>query len=223
MSLFLISSPIGNIEDITVRALKKLNECPILIAEEPKILRRRLSAWSINPREKEIHSLNEHSSREDIKALCKLCKENENVAFLSDCGTPSFFDPGFQLVEECRTQEVGVFSLPGVSSLTALMPYLKRKTESFDILGFPPQKKEERVRFFKELKHKQTRPFLLLDTPYRLQKVIDELLDSLPESHCVFGINLTCENEIIFYGKPAKIKKDCKTFKKENFVCMVYI
>lgn len=220
MSLTLIGTPIGNPKDITLRALEALEKHSYIIAEETKILRRRLSSWSISPQDKIIYNLNEHSSAGDLKELTAIC-DNQDVCLVSDCGTPSFFDPGFQLINLCREKKIAVNVLPGVSSLTALMPFLPIKTESFNVVGFPPREEHERVRFFKKLS-KSTKPFFLMDTPYRLQKTFSDLKNHLPNSFCVLGLNLTCQNEKIFYGSPDEVSNQISHYKKENFVCMIY-
>jgi 16S rRNA (cytidine1402-2'-O)-methyltransferase len=219
MGLILVATPIGNAEDITLRALKLLQDSQTLIAEETKILRRRLSAWDINPREKKIFELNEHTSGEDLEELFELCQV-EDVPLVTDCGTPSFFDPGFKLVELCRKNHVPVSSFPGVSSMTALFPFLTEKTESFNVLGFPPRDNEDRRRFFKDL-FKDYKPCLILDTPYRLIKTFEELSVHQPKASCTVGINLTCTDELIAYGTPKEILKQISHLKKENFVCMI--
>ncbi len=220
MKLTLVATPIGNDEDITIRALNALKKNKIIVCEEFKTLRRRLSIWGIKPQEKELHQLNEHTSDEEVFELLNLCKKHD-VLLVTDCGTPSFFDPGFKLVEACRKSDIEVESLPGVSSLTALFPFLKFQTEHFEVLGFPPREQEKRSAFFKKLKDIKS-PVLILDTPYRLKKTIDELLRNAPDQDCVFGINLTCSNERIAYGKPKDILNQTSDLNKENFVCMVY-
>jgi len=221
MSLILVATPIGHKEDITLRALKLLQESEVLIGEETKILRRRLSSWGINPREKEIFELNEHSTDEELDELLGLC-EQKDIPLVTDCGTPSFFDPGFKLVKACRQNHVNVTSLPGVSSMTALFPFLTRKTESFEVLGFPPRDSEERKSFFKSLFKQSKKPCLILDTPYRLIKTFEDLKLHQNSVHCTVGINLTCEDELIVYGTPQEILKQIAHLKKENFVCMVH-
>ncbi len=220
MKLTLVATPIGNDEDITLRALKCLTETKVIVCEELKITRRRLSKWGIPPQEKELHQLNEHSTDEDVQELTKICSSTE-VALVTDCGTPSFFDPGFKLVESCTKEKITVESLPGVSSMTALFPFLKIKTQRFDVLGFPPRDSTERNLFFKNLKA-ISHPVLILDTPYRLKKTFDDLHRAVPKQECVVGINLTCENERILYGTPQEITGQMSDLNKENFICMLY-
>lgn len=220
MKLTLIATPIGNDEDITLRALNCLKETKIIVCEELKVTRRRLSKWGIPPQGKELYQLNEHSTSEDVTELTELCKTNE-VALVTDCGTPSFFDPGFKLVESCAKEKIAIESLPGVSSMTALFPFLKVKTQRFDVLGFPPRDNAERSLFFKSIKS-LNHPVLILDTPYRLKKTFEDLHRALPNHQCVVGINLTCDDERVLYGTPQEITSQMSDINKENFICMVY-
>ncbi len=220
MKLTLIATPIGNDEDITLRALNTLKSAKVIVCEELKVTRRRLSKWGIPPQEKELHQLNEHSSAEDVMTLTELCS-TQDVALVTDCGTPSFFDPGFKLVESCLKNNIEILSLPGVSSMTSLFPFLKVKTERFDVLGFPPRDNDERNQFFKNLKDIKY-PVLLLDTPYRLKKTFENLQKFTPKHQCVTGINLTCENERVLYGTPSETLRQMSDLNKENFICMIY-
>ncbi|MGH1468932.1 MAG: SAM-dependent methyltransferase [Bdellovibrionales bacterium] len=220
MKLTLIATPIGNDDDITLRALNTLKTTKVIVCEELKVTRRRLSKWGIPPQKKELHQLNEHSSPEDVKALTELC-ETQDVALVTDCGTPSFFDPGFKLVKSCLLKNIEIASLPGVSSMTSLFPFLRTKTERFDVLGFPPRDNDERNHFFKNLKNID-HPILLLDTPYRLKKTFENLQKFTPKHQCVVGINLTCEDERVLYGTPSEVLDQMSDLNKENFICMVY-
>lgn len=220
MSLTLIATPIGNEEDITIRALKSLKSADCIIGEELKVLRRRLSTWDVLFKEKKLLTLNEHTTGEELEELLKYCR-HEHVCLVSDCGTPSFFDPGYDLVRLCRKKNVEIHSLPGVSSLTALMPFLPIKTQEFNVLGFPPQKEDQRKSFFTSHK-KDAVPFFLMDTPYRLQKTLKEIQEYFSNSQIVLGVNLTCENEIVVQGTPKECLDRISALKKENFVLMVY-
>ena len=220
MSLTLIATPIGNEDDITLRALNTLKNSEVIIGEELKILRRRLSNWGIAFKEKRLFTLNEHTNSEEVNELLSLCKEFE-VSLVSDCGTPSFFDPGYDLVNLCRQDSVEINSLPGVSSLTALIPFLPVRTQKFNILGFPPQKDDQRRSFYNSIKKEET-PMFLMDTPYRLRKTLDELNVHFSKSQVVLGINLTCKNELVIQGSPQDCIKKITHLKKENFVLMIY-
>jgi len=220
MGLTLIASPIGNADDITLRALNKLKNSPCIIGEEIRTLRRRLSEWDVAFKEKKLFTLNEHTDKTALDELLKVCTEDD-VCFLSDCGTPSFFDPGFELVRLCKKNNVSVNSLPGVSSLSALFPFLPVKTQRFDVLGFPPQKEQERQKFFLGLKNNKV-PFFILDTPYRFKKTLADILKHFPNSQIVLGINLTCENERVLQGSIKECLEKTKDINKENFVLMLY-
>lgn len=220
MSLTLIGTPIGNPQDVTLRAFEKIKSSKIIIGEEPKALRRMLVDWGISPRTKELYFLNEQSKIEDVTSLLELCKSND-VSLVSDCGSVNFFDPGAKLVEACFTHGVDILSLPGVSSLTALIPFLHENPKQFEMLGFPPRDKEQRIKFFETLKSK-TSSLFIMDTPYRLQKVIEELATHTPSRTCVLGIELTTAHEKIMRGKPKEILKKLQGLdKKQNFIVYV--
>ena len=241
MSLILVATPIGNQEDITLRAIKTLKSSDCIVGEELKTLRRRLSSWDIPFKEKTLLTLNEHTHKKKLNELLDYCR-HESVCLVSDCGTPSFFDPGYDLVGLCRQENIDVHSLPGVSSLTALMSFLPVKTQRFNVLGFPPQKKDMRKDFFLSYKshthkspthkshthksHKSQKkdivPFFLMDAPYRLKKTLFELQEYFPKSQIVLGVNLTCKNELVIQGTVSECLKKTTHLKKENFVVMVY-
>lgn len=220
MSLTLIGTPIGNKDDITLRALKTLKASDFIIGEELKVLRRRLSSWEVAFKEKTLLCLNEHTTMTELDELVEHCKKEE-VCLITDCGTPSFFDPGFSLVSACRNEKIDVFSLPGISSLTALMPYLPTRTEKFLVAGFPPQKEQERKDFFKSIKE-ESKPIFLMDTPYRLQKTLKDTQTFFPKASAVLGVNLTCEDELVIQGSISDCIQKTGSLKKENFVLMIY-
>lgn len=203
MSLYVIATPIGNDEDITMRALRLLKTCPIVIGEEHKETRRLLRRLDIHLPQIEV--LNEHSSKEDIQNLVKLC-QNQDVALISDCGTPGFCDPGADLVQYCRSQNIAVFSVPGPSSLMSLLSVCGHRLDQFYFRGFLPAKTELREKAWIDLK-KETTPILLMDTPYRLSKTLDELSQHFAKHKCVLGLNLSTDQEIVAEAFPEELKQ----------------
>ena len=140
MSLFVIATPIGHYPDLGHRSLEILKKCPIIITEERKEGSRLLRHFGIAGRQ--LEELNEHSSKEDLGELVKLCKSGE-VALISDAGTPGFCDPGADLVALCRKQAISVKSVPGPSSLMALLSICGRRIDQFYFRGFISPKTEE--------------------------------------------------------------------------------
>jgi 16S rRNA (cytidine1402-2'-O)-methyltransferase len=112
--LYIVSTPIGNYEDITLRALRVLKECDFVICEEFKEARRLLSHYKI---EKELFSLNEHNENEEADELISKIKASKSAALISDCGTPLFSDPGHLLVDLAIQNKIDVIPVPGASSI----------------------------------------------------------------------------------------------------------
>jgi 16S rRNA (cytidine1402-2'-O)-methyltransferase len=217
MSLTVVSTPIGNPKDITLHALEELKNCDLIIGEEPKEARRILK--SLNLPLKDIIPLNEHSNAEDVLELVKECN-SKHVALMSDCGTPSFCDPGFQLVKACRAQNIPVKSCPGASSLMVLLSLSSEKLTEFVFLGFPPKNNENRKAFYNEIKN-ENRPLIFMDTPYRLTKTLEELAALWPKRKALLGINLTQENELQIEATLLEIKQQCPN-EKEEFIILLY-
>ncbi len=211
MSLYVVATPIGNPEDLSLRARRLLQEADLIIVEEAKEARRLLKSLDLPL--KPMKELNEHSRKEDLSELIEDCK-NSNVALISDCGTPAFCDPGADLVKACRQNGVTVHSAPGPSSLMTFLSLLGERLDQFYFRGFLPAKTELRVEALREIKQKRQNT-ILMDTPYRMIKLLNELKDQLGDPQIILGIELSMENEAIYSGKVSKVLKELKSEKAE--------
>ncbi len=211
MSLTLIATPIGHIEDISLRALKALKNSYILIGEEPKTCRKILTDLEISPREKKMYFLNEHSTAEGLNELLEICKF-EDVCLISDCGTPAFCDPGADLVKLCRLHNVKITALPGPSSLMNFISLLGERWDHFVFLGFPPRDKSDRDLFFKNLKS-NTHPVFFLEAPYRLKSTLESLDQCLGPMKFHFGSNLTAPDQEYYFNSAKTILKTAANLK----------
>lgn len=217
MGLILIATPIGNEQDISLRALQTLKDSQTIILEEFKESTRFLRAHGITG--KNYEQLNEHSKPEDFRRLADLC-EKQDVALITDCGTPGFADPGADLVRECRRRGISVRTFPGASSLMALLSLSSVRLDQFVFRGFVPAENEARAQAWKEL-HKESRAFVLMDTPYRFQKMLTEAGENLPDRKLLLALNLTQETEQILEGTASDLMKKSLPTKAE-FMLMVY-
>jgi 16S rRNA (cytidine1402-2'-O)-methyltransferase len=202
MALFVVATPIGNSQDISLRALEILKSADLIIGEELKVLRQTLKAAGVQGTP--LEQLNEHSDQKDIAHFVNECREKK-VALVSDCGTPGFCDPGAELVAACAHAQVPVKPIPGASSLMALLSVCGSRIDQFVFLGFLPAKAELRERMLHDLKHEK-RPFVLLETPYRCQRFTVELATHFPHAHIVLGLDLTGENETVVRGQGSELK-----------------
>lgn len=217
MALYLVATPIGNNDDISLRALRILQEAEIIILEERKEGSRFLRSHAITG--KEYLELNEHSSPSEILALRDLCR-SKKIALITDCGTPGFADPGSELVQLCRQEKINVQTLPGASSLMALLSLSGIKLNQFLFRGFLSAETELRQSQWQELKNEK-RAIILMDTPYRLQKTLKELETFLPERRNLLALNLTQESEVILEGKATEISAR-NPYKKAEFMLLIY-
>lgn len=217
MGLILVPTPIGNPQDLSFHAQKILSEAPLIIVEEFKESSIWLRAHEI--RGKQLEALNEHSTAEDLQRLLAFCKA-QDVPLITDCGTPGFCDPGADLVRLCRQSGLSVKALPGPSSLMTLLSLSSQRLDEFYFRGFLPAENAAREKAWQLLKHEK-RALILMDTPYRFEKMISELEKYFADRKCLLATNLTQENEQILEGRPVQIRSQIKE-KKAEFMILVY-
>lgn len=197
MALQLIATPIGHPGDISLRAIETLKAADVVIGEERKEVSKLLKSLGIKGKPLEL--LNEHSRPEDIKDLVELCR-TQNVALVTDCGTPGFCDPGARLVAACRNEGLSASPVPGASSLMCLLSVSGQDMREFLFRGFLPAEREARGRALKELE-RERRPVVIMDTPYRLGKLLSELSERFPERRALLGCDFTQASETVIEAK----------------------
>jgi 16S rRNA (cytidine1402-2'-O)-methyltransferase len=200
--LYIVSTPIGNYEDITLRALRILQECDFIICEEYKEARRLLSHLKI---EKELFSLNEHNENDSANELILKLLEGKIAALISDCGTPLFSDPGHLLVDLALQNRIEVIPVPGVSSLLTALVGSGLDFEKFYYYGWLSPKKDIRRKQLLDLR-KRKETIVLMDTPYRLKTLLEDIVKLLgPNIPCVLAFELTKEKEKFYRGNAQNI------------------
>lgn len=218
MPLTLVAVPIGNIDDITLRGLNTLKNAEVYIGEERKPMFRLLKGLGVaTPEHYEL--LNEHSEPEDIAQLTKLCA-TKNCVLITDCGTPGFSDPGAELVSACRKAGISVTSNPGASSLTTFLSLCGQRLTQFNFMGFLPRETSERLDALKKI-GKAKQPIVIMDTPYRLKKTLEQCAETLPHKSFTLGMDLTKENEEVLTGKISEILKKYDGSKRE-FLLLIH-
>ena len=215
--LTIVATPIGNWDDITLRAKSALAAADVIIGEEHRAASTLLK--KIGLPQKEIYLLNEHSKKDDITELADLCAE-KNAVLISDCGTPGFCDPGAKLVKALRNKKVKITSLPGPSSLMTLISLSSWNLKEFRFLGFLPVDRAEREKKWREISAIKEAQ-VLMDTPYRLEKFIDEINLHFSDRSILLALNLSMENEFIYDGPVRQIKDKTPTGSHE-FMALIY-
>jgi 16S rRNA (cytidine1402-2'-O)-methyltransferase len=211
MPLHIVATPIGNFNDMTLRGIEALKSADLIIGEELKEVTKLVK--NLNLGYKNIELLNEHSNDQDLKELVNLCIE-KNVALVSDCGTPAFCDPGVNLINKCRKLKIPVFTLPGASSLMTFISGCGEPLKNFYFRGFLSANSEERLQELNQLKTFKN-PIVLMDTPYRLNKLLSDIHSVMPQRRIVIGTSLTQENEKFFSGTALQLLNEFKDQKLE--------
>lgn len=209
--LWVVATPVGDPGDLTLRALEILKTCDVVICESTKETSRLLRHHGITGKNYEL--LNEHSEPVDVLKLADLCK-HKTVALVSDGGTPAFCDPGADLVARCRKLGIEVKPALGASSLMGLLSLAGRRLDQFVFRGFLPAETEERRKALRELQ-KEKRPVVLMDTPYRLKKILADMEEHFPQRVLFLVRDLSLPGEKCLEGKASELRKICGDDKAE--------
>jgi 16S rRNA (cytidine1402-2'-O)-methyltransferase len=175
-ALYLVPTPIGNLEDITHRALRILNEVDLILAEDTRTSGKLLKHYEIKKPLQSFHAHNEHGQLQKI--ITKL-EEGTVIALISDAGTPAISDPGYLLVRECIANDIKVECLPGATAFVPALVNSGLPADRFVFEGFLPHKKGRQTRF-KELAE-ESKTIILYESPHRLLKTLQQLAEYLGE------------------------------------------
>ena len=194
--LYLCPTPIGNLEDITLRVLKVLNEVDIIAAEDTRHTIKLLNYYNIK---KPLTSYHEHNKKDKGIKLIEELKNGKSIALVTDAGTPGISDPGADLVKLCIEEKVKVIPLPGaVAAITALIAS-GLDTSSFVFEGFLPQKKKYRDEVLKRI-YLEERTIIIYEAPHRLKSTISELAEHIKGRKIVIARELTKIHEEFIRG-----------------------
>ena len=166
--LSIVSTPIGNLQDITLRALEVIKEADVIAAEDTRRTQRLLSHFEIKKRLISCHAFNEHRS---VSKILNYVLEGQQVAVLSDAGTPVIADPGFHIIREARKEGIEPEIIPGVSALTFAVAASGLPADKFSFFGFAPVKSGKRENLLTKIKE-EGRTAFLFESPYRIEKLL---------------------------------------------------
>ncbi|MBO4731165.1 MAG: 16S rRNA (cytidine(1402)-2'-O)-methyltransferase [Bacteroidaceae bacterium] len=178
--LYIVPTPIGNLEDITLRALRVLKEADLILAEDTRTSAVLLKHYDIHRPLQSYHKFNEHKA---VNALVERLKGGETMALVSDAGTPGISDPGFLLARECVRQGVEVQCLPGATALVPALVASGLPCDRFVFEGFLPQKKGRQTRL-RELAAEQ-RTVVIYESPYRVLKTLTQMAEVMGDTRPV--------------------------------------
>ncbi len=194
-TLYIVSTPIGNLEDITLRALRVLREVGLIAAEDTRVTRKLLSHYDIHTR---LTSFNEHNQSSRIQELLSALRDTD-VALVSDAGTPGVNDPGKALVQAASDAGVQVLAVPGASAVTSAVAVSGIVDEAFIYLGFLPRNRGDRRRLFESLAYER-RPVVAFESPRRIRQSLQAIRETLDDRIVAVCREMTKLHEEVFRG-----------------------
>lgn len=192
--LYLCATPIGNLEDITFRVIRTLKEADVVAAEDTRNSIKLLNHFEIKTPLTSYHEFNKYDK---AKVLVNRMLEGENVALITDAGTPGISDPGEELVKQCYEAGIEVTSLPGAAACITALTLSGLSTRRFAFEAFLPSDKKEKAAILEELKT-ETRTIIIYEAPHRLKKTIAELFSALGNRRMTVVKELTKLHENVF-------------------------
>jgi len=216
--LFIVATPIGNMADITLRALEVLRSVDCVICEEMREGSTLLKKLGVAP--KELIALNEHNEQEQAADIVVRLFNKQDLALISDCGTPVFADPGHYLIQQVADVGIPVVPIPGPSSLMAALSLLDFNMTRFVFGGFLPREAELRRRELMRMRGLGM-PVVLMDTPYRLGSLLDDVHKTFGKGQqIVLACDLTLPGEKIYRGSVGEVRQQVGP-RKAEFILIV--
>ena len=201
-TLYIVATPIGNLEDMTHRAVRILQEVNCIACEDTRQTKILLDHYNIHNR---MTSFFEHNELRKIPELLAMLEEGQSIAVVSDAGTPTISDPAFKLVREAREKKIPVVPVPGANAALAALCAAGLPTDSFVFAGFLPQKKGRRGAWQKMVEEDRT--IILYESPFRILKMLEEIETHFGGRTIVVARELTKKFEEFLEGSAAELKK----------------
>lgn len=200
-TLFVLATPIGHMEDITLRAIRTLKEVSLIAAEDTRHTRKLLARYEIATR---LTSYHDYNKEKRTPGLVRKLKSGNSVALVTDAGTPSISDPGHYLVRAAIQEAIPVVPIPGPSALVAALSVSGLPTDSFVFVGFAPRKPAKRKQILQELKE-ETRTLIFYESPKRLLGFMREMTQVMGDRNAVVARELTKIHEEILRGTLTRV------------------
>ncbi|CCQ98214.1 Ribosomal RNA small subunit methyltransferase I [[Clostridium] ultunense Esp] len=199
--LYLVGTPIGNLQDMTERAIHTLKEVDFIAAEDTRVTRKLLSHFDIHT---PLISYHQHSSKGRMEELIKQLKEGKQIALVSDAGLPGISDPGQELVEAAVREEIRVIPIPGVNAAISALIASGLPTQPFLFIGFLPRNRKERIEELERWKEAKA-TLLFYESPHRVKSTLKDMTEILGDRKAVLARELTKRHEEWIRGSLTQI------------------
>jgi 16S rRNA (cytidine1402-2'-O)-methyltransferase len=200
-TLYVVATPIGNLEDITLRALRLLKEVDLIAAEDTRHTRILLDHYGIRT---PLTSYHEHNEKTKARQLVQRLERGEDIALVSDAGTPAISDPGYRLVIEAIRSDIRVTPIPGAAALTAVLSAGGLPTNQFVFEGFLPPKKQERRERLRSL-CSETRTLVCYEAPHRLMEALGDIAEIFGDREIVLAREVSKLHEEFLRGRLSEV------------------
>jgi 16S rRNA (cytidine1402-2'-O)-methyltransferase len=212
-TLYIVATPIGNMEDITYRAVRILREeVDIICCEDTRQTRKLLNHYGITTATQSLHT---HSSAQKIESLIGLLAGGKSIAYVTDSGTPGISDPGSRLVEAARTKSIPVCPIPGPSALAAIMSVSGYHGKNISFAGFLSKKENRRKHELLKLKEFDG-IIILYESPYRIKKLITAISEIFPGSRVLIGREMTKFHEELISDTVENLARNLEAIKEKG-------
>lgn len=208
-NLYIVATPIGNLKDITFRAVETLKEVDLIVCEDTRQTKKLLNHYEIK---KPVLSFHQHSSDKKSEDLMNRIEKGESIAYVSDAGTPNVSDPGGKLVELAFKKGIKTIPIPGPSALTTLISVSGIKMDEFCFIGFIPHKKGRQT-IYREIKESKV-PIVFYESCHRIKKTLSALSEIIPEREIIIGRELTKMFETIYRGEMNIVNQEFEKMEK---------
>ena len=207
--LYIVSTPIGNRYDITLRALYILNNSNVIVCEDTRVTKKLFTLLNIKIGERAWISYNDHNAPSKIKNIIEEINKNKIVSFVSDAGTPLLSDPGYKMVQEALKNNIKVIPIPGPSAITASLIISGAKTDKFFFVGFLSRKKNEYIKILKKYSDLKA-PLIIFEKSKRIKFLIEIVFNWFEEANFIITRELTKIHEEVIYVDITNFEKYIK-------------
>ncbi len=212
--LYIVATPIGNLEDITLRAIKTLKEVDLIAAEDTRRTLKLLNHLNIS---KPMVSYHRHNEEIRVDSLIKQLKEGKNIALVSDAGTPGICDPGEEIIKKCIEEEIMLVPIPGACAMINALIVSGIDTKEFTFLGFLPLNKKSRKNKLEEIKN-SNKTIIIYEAPHKMKNTLEELRSILEDRKVVLAREITKIHEEYIRGNVEDLLKIIDDLKGEMII-----